>query len=160
VDFFYYWPDYERDTASQTKPRYKLHRDTREMLEIHSGDTIWCVVPLADGRGPVAFAAKMFAEKSGINDPSHPDYRQYGSNYFVAARTGTEFYDVKLQAGLEIILRKLSFPVRAEHVGGSFQGPNGFRLLTPSDVSALEAFAVALSPHPTIKVKPKGRGGP
>ncbi|HZZ61963.1 MAG TPA: hypothetical protein VFE63_12440 [Roseiarcus sp.] len=157
MDYFYYWPDYELDTFGQTKARYKLHRDTPDMLEICPGDTIWCVASLGFVPKPVALAAKMIAAKSGTNDPSHPDYRAFGPYYFVAGRTGTEFYVVNGQAGLEEILRKFtSFPVRAEHVGGSFQGPNGFRKLRPSDAASLRAFAASLSSHPVIKVKPKG----
>lgn len=155
MNFFYYWPDYLRDTINQTKPVYKLHRDTQDILKICPGDAVWCVISVEVPGAPkhVALGAKIIAKKSGSNDSSHGDYRKYGPHYFVAARTGTEFYDVHAQVGLEALLRKLSFRVRGKHVGLSFQGSNGFRSLTDADSEVFREFASGLSIHPTIEVE-------
>jgi hypothetical protein len=157
ADFFYYWKDYEIDTLSQTKPCYKLHRETDKILEIGRGDTVWCVVSIERGGASkrVALGAKIIAEKSASNPTTHADYRRYGLHYFLDGRIGTEYYDTESQSGLEDMLRNLSFPVNAEHVGGSFQGKNGFRCLTDGDKQLFNEYISALAPHPIIKVNVK-----
>jgi hypothetical protein len=156
MDYFYYWPDYQTDTIEQTRAVYQLHRETDNILDIAPGDTIWCVISIhiPGVAKRVALGAKIIAKKSASHPLSHGDYRKYGPHYFVAGRTGTEFYEVDGQAGLEEVLRSLSFPVRGEHVGLSFQGGNGFRRLTASDSKAFREFAATLSVHPRIKVAP------
>jgi hypothetical protein len=162
LDYFYYWPDYQKDTVEQTRAVYQLHRETDKILEIGPGATIWCVVSIDKPSATkcVALGAKIIAKKSGSHPASHAHYRKYGPHYFVASRTGTVFYEVDGQAGLEDILRTLSFPVRAEHVGLSFQGNNGFRALTAPDSKAFREFAATLSVQPKIKVAPERTARP
>jgi len=157
MDYFYYWPDYQQDTKNQTEPHYKLHRDTDNLLAIREGDIIWCGISLETPRASkrVALGAKIIAKKSGSNDRTHPDWK-YGPHYFVAERVGTEFYEVDTQVDFEDLLRRLSFPVRADHVGGSLQGKNGFRQLTEADAKAFREFAARLASHPVIVAKGKG----
>jgi len=162
MEYFYYWPDYNTDTREQNIPVYKLHREADAVLDVCLGDIIWCVVSL-DRPGAskrVALGAKVIAKKSASNDPSHPDYKRFGRNYFLVGRTGTEFYEVDVQVGLDEVLRSLSFPVRAEHVGLSFQGNNGFRRLTRSDSMSFQEFANTLVLHPRIKIAPERKALP
>jgi hypothetical protein len=148
AEYYYHWKHYANDTAGGT-PCLRLNRKSPEIRHLSAGDYVWCGT--VNSSGEAALVARMVVVAAGANSPSDPAVVRHGwTNFFEADRSATDWFETAGQIGFEAVLRSLSFPVRASHVGSSLHGNNGFRRLQSSDARAMQTFASSLKPHPVI----------
>ena len=141
MGLLYYWKDYRENTAGG--PIFKLNQKTPKLHEVGPGDTVWAIARSRPGR--YVIAAEFVVQRTGMNPVGSPDYKRYGEYFFEADPTTSRYFDVSRQGSVEPLLRDLSITTNATHLGLSFQGHNGVRLLNPEDHLRLTRYAAGLT---------------
>jgi hypothetical protein len=141
MGLLYYWKDYRENTASG--PIFKLNQKTPKLHEIGSGDYVWAIARSKPSCYVVA--AEFRVQRTGLNPLSSPDYKRYGEYFFEADPAATRYFDISRQGSVEPSLRELSITTDATHLGLSFQGPNGVRVLSLNDQLRLSRYTAGLT---------------
>jgi len=137
--FLYYWRRYGENIA--TGPIYKLNQNSRVMLDIREGDTVWAIARPVKSR--YALVARFEVTSTGSNPYGSTDYAEYGEFFFTSERAGATYYST-VGNDVEPLVRSSSLRSAAKYLGQSFQGSAGVRQLAAADSARLVSLASTL----------------
>lgn len=147
----YYWrgDNYRRDLDMGVA--YHLNQASRSLHDIGIGDSLWAFTQTRTGS--YSLAAELIIQAKTQNRPGYRygRYRVWGN-----VRT-SRYFDVWRQSTIEPLVRGLSCPTRAKHLGQSFQGHSAVRRLTPQDHALLVDWARDIPLEPRACLLPEER---
>jgi hypothetical protein len=150
MPLLYYWrfDNYARDRAFGFG--YHLNQDSPAMSRARPGDSLWAFTRRR-GDGLYVLAAELVVRAVTRNVPRY----RYGAYRAWGDLERSRYFDVEAGPNAEPLLRRLSVPARARHLGQSFQGAAAVRVLTEADHRLLTALAAGLPVLDRVGVYPE-----
>lgn len=136
MPLLYYWrPDnYARDRAFGFG--YHLNQDSPAMAATAPGDSLWAFTRRRRD-GLYVLAAELVLRAMTRNPPKY----RYGAYRAWGDLALSRYFDVDAGANAEPLIRHLSVPARARHLGQAFQGHAAVRRISAADHILLAVFA-------------------
>jgi hypothetical protein len=140
MPLLYYWrfDNYARDRAFGFG--YHLNQDSPATARVQPGESLWAFTRRRSD-GLYVLAAELVVRAVTRNVPRY----RYGAFRVWGDLERSRYFDVEAGPNAEPLLRRLSVPARARHLGQSFQGAAAVRVLDGADHRLLAALAEGLS---------------
>ena len=140
MPLLFYWQrdNYLRDRAHGFG--YHPNQSSPVMLAAQPGESVWAITQRRSDRVYVLAAAELIVKVVTRNPPGY----RYGTHRAWGDLERTRYFDTDDVPDVGPVIRRLSVQTNAEHLGQSFQGPRGVRVITAQDHQLLVAAADGL----------------